>query len=72
MKRFLLCGALAMATQPFHTVTPQDGRRDFDFEFGSWKAHLSRLDHPLTGSTRWLEYKGASVVRRPWTSSPPV
>jgi hypothetical protein len=64
--RFLLCGALVMAVQPFHTVTQQDGQHDFDFEFGSWKARLSRLDHPLTGSTHWLEYEGTSVVRKVW------
>ena len=40
------------------------GQHDFDFEIGSWKARLSRLDRPLTGSTTWLEYEGASVVRK--------
>lgn len=41
----------------------QDGRRDFDFEIGSWKTRLSRLVRPLTGSTTWVEYEGTSVVR---------
>jgi hypothetical protein len=27
---------------------------------------VSRLDHPLTGSTRWLDYEGTSVVRKVW------
>jgi hypothetical protein len=44
----------------------QDGQHDFDFEFGAWKAHLSRLQHPLTGSTTWVEYEGTSVVRKVW------
>jgi hypothetical protein len=44
----------------------RDGQRDFDFEFGTWKARLSRLDRPLTGSTTWLEYEGVSVVRKLW------
>jgi hypothetical protein len=43
-----------------------DGARDFDFEFGAWKAHVSRLAEPLTGSTRWVEYTGTSVVRKIW------
>lgn len=43
-----------------------DGQHDFDFEMGSWKARLSRLDKPLTGSTTWLEYEGTSVVRKVW------
>lgn|SRR5262245_8192844 len=66
MIRFLLCSALVMAMQPTHTAAPQDGPHDFDFEIGSWKASLSRLDHPLTGSTRWLDYEGTSVVRKVW------
>jgi hypothetical protein len=45
---------------------PRDGQHDFDFEIGTWKTHLSRLDHPLTGSTTWIEYKGTSVVRKVW------
>jgi hypothetical protein len=29
----------------------RDGQHDFDFNFGTWKTHISRLQHPLTGST---------------------
>src|SRR5215207_7592619 len=48
-------------------TTPQrDGRRDFDFEFGTWRTRLSRLLHPLTGSTTWVHYEGTSVVRKVW------
>ena len=43
-----------------------DGQHDFDFEFGTWKTHLKRLQHPLTGSTTWVEYDGTSVVRKIW------
>ena len=43
-----------------------DGRHDFDFEIGTWKTHLRRLVHPLTGSTTWVEYKGTTVVRKVW------
>jgi hypothetical protein len=43
-----------------------DGQRDFDFEIGSWKTHLRRLQHPLSGSTTWLEYNGTSEVRKVW------
>ena len=44
----------------------QDGSHDFDFEFGTWKTHLKRLMHPLTGSTTWAEYEGTTVVRKIW------
>jgi hypothetical protein len=48
------------------TPTERDGQHDFDFEIGSWKTHLKRLLHPLTGSTTWVEYDGTSVVRKVW------
>jgi len=46
--------------------TENDGQHDFDFEIGSWKTHLWRLVNPLTGSTKWVEYEGSSVVRKIW------
>jgi len=42
----------------------RDGQHDFDFAIGTWKTHLSRLQHPLTGSNTWIEYDGSSVVRK--------
>jgi hypothetical protein len=44
----------------------RDGQHDFDFEMGTWKTHLSRLLHPLTGSTSWVEYDGTTIVRKVW------
>jgi len=44
----------------------RDGQHDFDFEIGTWKTHLRRLLHPLTGSTTWVEYEGTTVVRKVW------
>jgi hypothetical protein len=46
--------------------TERDGQHDFDFEIGTWKTHLSRLLHPLTGSTIWTPYEGSTVVRSIW------
>ena len=43
-----------------------DGQHDFDFEIGTWKTKLSRLVAPLSGSTKWVEYEGTSVVRPVW------
>jgi hypothetical protein len=37
-----------------------DGQHDFDFLIGSWKMHLKRLLHPLTGSTTWVEFDGTA------------
>ena len=47
-------------------AAPRDGQRDFDFEIGTWKTQLSRLQHPLTGSTTWVKYEGTTVVRKVW------
>ncbi len=44
----------------------RDGQGDFDFEIGTWKTHLRRRLHPLTGSTTWVEYEGTTVVRKVW------
>jgi hypothetical protein len=55
-----------MAKAGPQTVERRDGRHDFDFEIGSWKTHVSRLLHPLTGSTTWIEYDGTTVVRKVW------
>ena len=66
-------GALfAQATQT--TVGPQSpavspgpsGQHDFDFHFGTWKAHNLLLAHPLSGSTTWIELNGTVTVREIW------
>jgi hypothetical protein len=44
----------------------RDGQNDFDFEIGTWKTQLKRLQRPLTGSTSWVEYEGTTVVRKVW------
>jgi hypothetical protein len=51
--------ALELASAP-------DGSRDFDFEFGEWRMKLKRRIDPLTGSDKWVEYQGPSVVRKVW------
>jgi hypothetical protein len=67
----LLCSAVAVIPS-MHARTLQqaparrDGQHDFDFEIGTWKTHLSRLVHPLSGSTTWVTYEGSSVVRKIW------
>lgn len=45
---------------------PHDGTHDFDFHMGMWATHISRLLHPLSGSTEWTAYDGVSTVRPVW------
>jgi hypothetical protein len=56
----------ASKTSRQQTPAQRDGQHAFDFEIGTWKTHLSRLLHPLTGSTTWVEYEGTTVVRKVW------
>jgi hypothetical protein len=44
----------------------RDGSHDFDFEIGTWKTHLRLLQHSPTGSTKWVDLNGTSVVRKVW------
>ena len=78
----LLAGILAVVLLPYSAIarqksdtskntsqisnSPRDGQRDFDFEIGTWKTSLKRLLNPLTGSTKWVEYEGTTVVRKVW------
>ena len=58
--------SVASSTNIQQTLKERDGQHDFDFEIGTWKTHLRRLLHPLTGSTTWVEYEGTTVVRKVW------
>jgi len=74
---FVLCGLLVVL-QPLRgsaqqssdtakTATPpaeRDGQHDFDPLIGSWKYHLKRRLHPLTGSNTWVEFDGSGVCRK--------
>jgi len=70
----LMLYSLYFVLQPLHAQqhsdaakpAEHDGQHDFDFEIGRWKTHLSRLQHPLTGSRAWVEYEGTTVVRKIW------
>ena len=44
----------------------RDGQHDFDFHFGTWKTHIMRLAHPLSGSKSWVELNGTVTVHKIW------
>ena len=56
----------ASIASPQRAAALRDGQHDFDFEIGTWKTHLKRLLHPLSGSTQWVEYDGTTVVHKIW------
>lgn len=43
-----------------------DGQHDFDFNLGTWKTHIRRLEQPLSGSSAWVELNGTVQVRQIW------
>lgn len=45
------------------STAAQDGRHDFDFEVGHWKAHVRTLVHRLSHSDDWDELSGTVVTR---------
>jgi hypothetical protein len=57
-------GAANTSLQP--RPVEHDVQHDFDFEIGTWKIHLKRLDGRLVGSTNWVEFDGTSVTRKVW------
>jgi hypothetical protein len=74
-RRYLLLFSLLVGLLPLPGLAqqnadaskaPRDGQHDFDFEIGTWRTHLSRLQHPLTGSKTWVQYDGTTVVRKVW------
>jgi hypothetical protein len=79
IRAYLMMCSLLVALHPYgHTqqssdasksaaqATPaeRDGQHDFDPLIGSWKYHLKRRLHPLTGSNTWVEFEGAGVCRK--------
>jgi len=58
---------VAQSNPPTSTTSQaHDGSHDFDFEDGSWKIHLKRRLHPLTGSNEWQEFDGTSTTQQLW------
>ena len=62
----LVCSLVLLSQVQLAAAQSPSGEHDFDFEIGTWKTHLRRLEHPLTGSTTWVEYEGTTAVRKVW------
>lgn len=42
------------------------GSHGFDYQFGSWNVHVSRLTHTASGVTKWVSYDGTHTVTPLW------
>lgn len=59
-------GLAAAPSEPPPAITApaqRDGSHDFDWEIGRWTTVLRYRPESLTGSNRWLDYRGTSDVR---------
>jgi hypothetical protein len=61
-----VCGLVILLLPLQSLAAERDSQHDFDWEIGTWKTHLKRLQRPLTGSTSWVELEGTTVVRKVW------
>ncbi len=65
----LLCVSVAALPDTAHAQADsgqRSGQHDFDWELGTWKTSLKRLQNPLSSSSNWLEYEGTTVVTKVW------
>jgi hypothetical protein len=55
---------------PETDAAAQSGQHDqshaFDWDIGTWQIHMSRLSHPLTGSTTWTQMDGITINSKVW------
>lgn len=75
---YLVVCVLAVLVQPLRSHAQQssdgksgpigerDGQHDFDPLLGSWKYHLKRRLHTLSGSNEWVEFDGTGVCYKAW------
>jgi hypothetical protein len=52
--------------EPEHNDPITAEQHQFDFDFGTWATHTTRLVHPLTGSHTWVDLDGKTVVKKLW------
>ena len=45
---------------------PHDGQHDFDFNVGTWKTHIKRVQDPFSGAGQYIELNGTVTVRKVW------
>jgi hypothetical protein len=58
----VLPGTVTSAHAGEAPAATHDGQHDFDFELGTWHAHVRRLAHRLSGSNDWDDFDGTVVT----------
>src|SRR4051812_13262899 len=64
--------AFVLAFTSAAAAEPRDGSHDFDFQLGKWQLKIRKLEHPLSGEQKWLDYAGTGTVRPLWNGKAQV
>ena len=48
------------------SLSAEDRNRDFDFNIGHWDVEVKRLANPLSGDSKWTDWKGTGEVAPVW------
>jgi hypothetical protein len=64
MFKLALLASLVLTTSA--SADRRDGSHDFDFELGTWRIKVKKLEHPLSRQQKWLDYTGTSTTRPLW------
>jgi hypothetical protein len=46
--------------------SPNEGQHDFDFNVGTWKTHIRRIQDPFSAPGQFIELNGTVTVRKVW------
>jgi hypothetical protein len=63
---FTRAASSASQTIPADATTANDGRHDFDFNFGTWQTHIRSLSQPADSPATWAQLEGSVTVRKIW------
>ena len=47
-------------------LSAQDRNHDFDFNLGQWDVEVKRLTNPLSGNSKWTDWKGTGDIAPLW------
>jgi hypothetical protein len=67
--KFALLVAVAMlagVASSAHAEDLHDGQHDFDFNVGTWKSHIKRVQDPFSKPGQFIELNGTVTVRKVW------
>jgi hypothetical protein len=67
MKFAILIGiAILGVAAAAQAQSPHEGQHDFDFNVGTWKTHIKRIQDPFSAPGQFIELNGTVTVRKVW------